>query len=193
MGVFDDATGEVNSVYLFLFRFKASEFVGVQFPHDASSEFQEILKGHHWFGTKDAVSFSDDNFQELFPTWVELSGLDVNWLSNESVIICADMIEHEFLEMVLIQNVNLFIFEELLYLFTVVGNKSDQIEVVVDLVIVLLAKEPLQLFRIEIFHALFIRFRVVVEAYCLQNRFSCHQVFSLFVFRRKYVEDLFGG
>lgn len=58
--------------------------------------------------------------------------------------------------MVLIQNVNLFLFEELLYLFTVVGNKSDQIEVVVDLVIVLLAKEPLQLFRIEIFHALFI-------------------------------------
>lgn len=95
LGVFDDATGEVNSVYLFLFRFKASEFVGVQFPHDASSEFQEILKGHHWFGTKDAVSFSDDNFQELFPTWVELSGLDVNWLSNESVIICADMIEHD--------------------------------------------------------------------------------------------------
>jgi hypothetical protein len=36
------------------------------------------------------------------------------------------------------------------------------------------------------------RLRVIVEAYCFEDGFSCHQVFSLFVFGREYVEDLFG-
>lgn len=117
LGIFDDAPGEIDPVYMIFLGFVAFEFKGVQFLHDFLPKFNQLLQGVGGLILIKAVGLAHDNFQILFLAGFKLPRLYVDRFTDIRIVILAYMLEHYFICRN-VRSVKLFLSKLLICLFS---------------------------------------------------------------------------
>ena len=97
LGILDNASRKINSINNVILFFKASELKGIYFFHDIHSELDKFLIGKQRLMTEETIGHLLDSLDEVVLGRSELPRLDVDRLSNELVVIFANMFKHYYI------------------------------------------------------------------------------------------------
>ena len=97
LGILHNTSSKINSINDVLIFFKASELKCIYLFHDIHSELDEFLIGKQRLMAEETIGHLLDSLDEVVLGRSELSRLDVNRLSNELVVIFANMFKHYYI------------------------------------------------------------------------------------------------